>query len=50
MDEFYAEVVLYLLYRFAHGGTMNLQNVSGPCKAAPAQQPLYENIKVFNHV
>ncbi|SYJ11702.1 Uncharacterised protein [Klebsiella pneumoniae] len=49
LDEFYAEVVLYLLYRFAHGGTMNLQNVSGPCKAALLNN-LYENIKVFNHV
>ncbi|BCU59980.1 hypothetical protein NUKP82_30930 [Klebsiella variicola] len=49
MDEFYAEVVLYLLYRFAHGGTMNLQNVSGSCKAALLNN-LYENIKVFNHV
>ena len=49
MDEFYAEIVLYLLYRFAHGGTMNLQNVSGSVKAALLNN-LYENIEVFNHV
>jgi len=49
MDKFYAQIILYLLYRFAHGGAMNLQNVSGSCEATLLNN-LYENIKVFNHV
>ncbi len=49
MNEFYTQIVLYLLYRFAHGGAMDLKYISGFCKATLFNN-LYENIKVFNHV
>ena len=29
MNQFYTQIMLNLLYRFAHGGTMDLKHVSG---------------------
>jgi len=49
MDEFYSQIMLYLLYRFAHGGGMDLKYISRFCEATLLNN-LYENIKVFNHV
>jgi len=43
MNEFYTQIMLYLLYRFAHGGAMDLQYISSFCEATLLDN-LYENI------
>lgn len=49
INEFYTQIMLYLLYRFAHSGAMNLKYISS-FREATMLNNLYENIQVFNHV
>ncbi|VGH83127.1 Uncharacterised protein [Klebsiella pneumoniae] len=43
MNKFYTQIMLYLLYRFAHGGAMDLKHVSG-FRETPLLNNLDENI------